>query len=129
MKKIRVKILTPDGLYKTTEASIVNVKSEDGQRGILPSHMPIVMILNIGKMELEEEKREVYAVAGGMLYFKDDECTILCSAIENKDEIDLDRAIKAKERALEHLSDPNSDLKRAEVALKRAINRIDIRSL
>lgn len=129
MKKIRVKILTPDGLYKTTEASIVNVTSEDGQRGILPSHMPIVMILNIGKMELEEEKREVYAVAGGMLYFKDDECTILCSAIENKDEIDLDRAIKAKERALEHLNDPNSDLKRAEVALKRAINRIDIRSL
>lgn len=129
MKKIRVKILTPDGLYKTTEASIVNVTSEDGQRGILPSHMPIVMILNIGKMELEEEKREVYAVAGGMLYFKDDECTILCSAIENKDEIDLNRAIKAKERALEHLNDPNSDLKRAEVALKRAINRIDIRSL
>ena len=129
MKKIRVKILTPDGLYKTTEASIENETSEDGQRGILPSHMPIVMILNIGKMELEEEKREVYAVAGGMLYFKDDECTILCSAIENKDEIDLDRAIKAKERALEHLSDPNSDLKRAEVALKRAINRIDIKSL
>ena len=129
MSKIKVKILTPLGLYKETEASIINVVSEDGQRGILPSHMPIVMILNIGKMELEEEKREVYAVAGGMLYFKDDECTILCSAIENKDEIDLDRAIKAKERALEHLSDPNSDLKRAEVALKRAINRIDIRSL
>ncbi len=124
MSKIKVKILTPLGLYKETEASIINVVSEDGQRGILPNHMPIVVILTISKMELEEEKREIYAVAGGMLYFKDNECTILCNAIENKSDIDLDRAYKAKERAEGHLKDPNSDLKRAELALKRAMNRI-----
>ncbi len=124
MSKIKVKILTPLGLYKETEASIINVVSEDGQRGILPNHMPIVVILTISKMELEEEKREIYAVAGGMLYFKDNECTILCNAIENKTDIDLDRAYKAKERAEGHLKDPNSDLKRAELALKRAMNRI-----
>lgn len=126
MKKIKVKILTPLGLYKETSASIVNVVSEDGQRGILPSHMPIVMILAIGKMELEEEKREIYAVSGGVLYFKDDMCTILCNAIENKTDIDYDRAQRAKDRAQDHINDPNADFKRAELALKRAMNRIDI---
>ena len=126
MNKIKVKILTPLGLYKETEAAIINVVSEDGERGILPNHMPIVVILTISKMEIEEEKREIYAVAGGMLYFKDNECTILCDAIENKTDIDLSRAQRAKERAETHLNDPASDLKRAEIALKRAMNRINI---
>ena len=86
---INVRIVTPNGLYKETTASIVNVVSLDGERGILPNHMPIVVSLKISKMELAEEKREVYAIAGGMLYFKDNECTILTPAIENKEDIDL----------------------------------------
>lgn len=126
MKKIDVRILTPDGLYKETKASIVNVVSENGQRGILPSHMPIVMTLVISKMELEEETREIYAISGGMLYFNDDKCTILTPAIENQKEIDFDRASSAKDRAMSHLNNPNSDIKRAELALKRAMNRINV---
>ena len=126
MKKIRLKILTPRGLYKETEASIINVVSEDGQRGILPSHMPIVMVLSIGKMEVQEEAREIYAVAGGMLYFKDDVCTILCNAIEAKSEIDKERAREAKRRAEDHISDGQSDIKRAQAALARAMNRLRI---
>ena len=126
MKKISLKILTPRGLYKETEASIINVVSEDGQRGILPSHMPIVMILTIGRMEVEEDVREVYAVSGGMLYFKDDVCTIVCNAIESKSEIDKERAKEAKKRAEDHMSDGQSDIKRAQAALARAMNRLKI---
>ena len=129
MKKIEVKILTPGGLYKETMASIINVISEDRRRVILPEHMPLVMILTIGKMELEEERRETYAVAGGMLYFSDNKCTILTPAIEKKDDIDIARATKAKERAEGHLKDPNSDLKRAKLALERALNRLNVHSL
>ena len=52
---INVRIVTPNGLYKETTASIVNVVSLDGERGILPNHMPIVVSLKISKMELAEE--------------------------------------------------------------------------
>ncbi|MDD6004529.1 MAG: ATP synthase F1 subunit epsilon [Erysipelotrichaceae bacterium] len=124
---INVRIVTPNGLYKETTASIVNVVSLDGERGILPNHMPIVVSLKISKMELAEEKREVYAIAGGMLYFKDNECTILTPAIENKEDIDLRRAEEAKERAEKRIHDPNMDQKRAEVALRKAMNRISVK--
>lgn len=124
---INVRIVTPNGLYKETTASIVNVVSLDGERGILPNHMPIVVSLKISKMELAEEKREVYAIAGGMLYFKDNECTILTPAIENKEDIDLRRAEEAKERAEKRIHDPNMDQKRAEIALRKAMNRISVK--
>ena len=124
---INVRIVTPNGLYKETIASIVNVVSLDGERGILPNHMPIVVSLKISKMELAEEKREVYAIAGGMLYFKDNECTILTPAIENKEDIDLRRAEEAKERAEKRIHDPNMDQNRAEVALRKAMNRISVK--
>ena len=125
---IEVRMVTPNGLYKKTTAKIISAISEDGQRGILPSHMPLVMTLKISRLEMEEEKREVYAVAGGMLYFKDDKCTILSPAIENKTEIDLDRANDSKKRATERLENKNGDLKRAELSLKRALNRIDVKT-
>ena len=125
---IEVRMVTPNGLYKKTTAKIISAISEDGQRGILPSHMPLVMTLKISRLEMEEEKREVYAVAGGMLYFKDDKCTILSPAIENKTDIDLDRANDSKKRAMERLENKNGDLKRAELSLKRALNRIDVKT-
>ena len=124
---INVRTVTPNGLYKETTASIINVVSLDGERGILPNHMPIVVSLKISKMELAEEKREVYAIAGGMLYFKDNECTILTPAIENKEDIDLRRAEEAKERAEKRIHDPNMDQKRAEIALRKAMNRISVK--
>ena len=126
---IKVRIITPDGLYKETETTIINVSSMDGQRGILPSHMPIVFMLDIGKLELEiDGKRELFAISGGMLYFENDEATILVNAIESKSDIDQDRANSAMQRAQERIKnkDPNIDLKRAEIALRKALNRIKV---
>ncbi len=128
---IKCKIVTPDGLYKETLSSIINVGTIDGQRGILPKHMPIVLVLDISRMTLvENDKRQHYAIGGGMLYFADDEATILVNAIESQDDIDVDRAHRAKDRAEGRLdkNDPNNDIRRAEVALKRAINRINVKS-
>ena len=126
---IDVTINTPRGLYKQTKASIVNVVSPDGQRGILPNHMPIVVSLTVSKMTMEEEKREAYAISGGVLYFHNNQCMILTPAIENVNDIDLERAIKAKERAERRLArgvnEENVDMARAQVALQRAINRIN----
>lgn len=125
---IRCRIITPNGLYKECDTKILNVVSTSGQMGILPRHIPVVTMLKISKMALEEESgREEYTIAGGMLYFKDDEATILVDAIENVKDIDKERAEKAKERAERRLSEQKEivDTARAEAALQRALNRLN----
>ena len=127
---IHCRIITPEGLYKEMDANIINIDTTEGQQGILPNHLPLVTMLKIGKITADENgTREEYAVAGGLFYFRDNQAEILTDAIENKEEIDENRAQKAKERAEKRLqsSDPNIDQKRAEIALQKAINRLSVK--
>ena len=128
---IQCRIVTPDGANRALDASMINIVSVNGQLGILPSHMPLVTMLKISEMSIvtQNQKRERFAVSGGMFYFENDEATILCDAIESEQDIDLNRAIAAKERAEKRLSsnDPNIDVRRAELALSKALNRIHVK--
>lgn len=127
----KCKIITPSGVYKELETSILNIVTTDGQRGLLSNHMPLVTNLTISKMTtIEDNVRESYSIGGGLLYFENNLATILVDSIENARDIDLDRAERAKQRALEHLhsQDSNTDMKRAQAALTRAINRIKVKN-
>lgn len=127
---IHCRIVTPEGVYKEMDTSIINIESTDGARGVLPNHVPIVTMLKIGIMStIEEGVRQEYAVAGGLFYFRDNLAEILTDAIENKNEIDVGRAESAKHRAEERLSNPDNpeiDYERAELALEKAMNRLRI---
>ena len=132
MNTLHVKIATPFGLYKEFDTPIINIQTVDGDRGVLANHMPRVTMLKIGVMTSEENNvRNTYAVAGGLFYFRNNVAEILTDAIENRNEIDVERAEKAKQRAEGHLksNDPNIDMRRAEVALKKAMNRISVSSM
>ena len=125
---ISLRIVTPYGLYKETETTILNVTTPIGKEGILPKHVPMVAMLEISTITtVENNIRETYSLAGGILYFEKDKATIITPAIEHTKEIDLDRAEKAKKRAQNRIEnfDENTDMKRAELALKRALNRIN----
>ena len=127
---IHCRIVTPEGVYKEMDTSIINIETTDGARGVLPNYVPIVTMLKIGHMStIEEGERQEYAVAGGLFYFRDNQAEILTDAIENKKDIDVDRAEAAKHRAEERLSvlnDPDLDMKRAELALQKALNRLRV---
>lgn len=126
---IHCKIVTPSGVYKEFDTSILNIVNSDGQRGILPNHMPLVTTLVISKMStVESNGRQEYAIGGGLLHFENNVAMILVDSIEHSSEIDKDRALRAKKRALGHLesADPNTDVLRAETALKRALNRLNV---
>lgn len=130
MTMIHCRIVTPQGPYKEMDTPIINIETTDGARGILPEHMPIVTTLKIGKMTTEENgQREEYAVAGGLFYFRSNTAEILTDAIENKRDIDIERAEAAKERAERRLNaaDRNYDLRRAEIALQKALNRLNVK--
>jgi F-type H+-transporting ATPase subunit epsilon len=125
----KVQVITPLGDNKIIETNILNVRTSNGDIGILSNHMPIVAMLQISMMStIESDGRHRYALAGGVLYFANNVATILTDAIERSDEIDIERAQRAKERAEKAIKDPNSDIKKAEVSLKRALNRIDVAS-
>lgn len=125
----KVQVITPLGDNKIVETNILNVRTSNGDIGILANHMPIVAMLQISMMStIESDGRHRYAIAGGVLYFANNVATILTDAIERSDEIDIERARRAKERAEKAITDPNSDIKKAEVSLKRALNRIDVAS-
>ena len=131
MSTLHVRIATPEGLYKEFDTPIINIQTEDGDQGVLPNHMPLVTMLKIGVMTSDENGvRNTYAVAGGLFYFRDNVAEILTDAIENKNDIDTARAEKAKTRAENRLNskDPNIDMRRAQVALAKAMNRISVSS-
>ena len=126
---IHCRIVTPKGVYKEMDASIINIVTTDGERGILPNHMPLVTMLKIGKMTAEETTgRQEYAVAGGLFYFRDNLAEILTDAVESKEEIDIERAESAKQRAEKRLAanNPNLDIQRARIALEKALNRLSV---
>ncbi len=129
MSLIHIRVITPAGIYRECDSPYLNIQTTDGDRGLLPNHMPIVASLRIGRMSCENNGvRDTFAVAGGLLYFRDNLAEILTDAIEGKKEIDIDRAKSAKDRAERRLSanKQNLDVRRAQLALQRALNRISV---
>lgn len=130
MKTLTVSIVTPDGPVYESDVEMVSTKAKSGELGILPGHIPMVAPLEIGAVRLMKNgNTELVAVSGGFLEVRPDKVTILAQAAEKQEEIDVERALKAKERAEKRLQDAqreNIDFKRAELALKRAINRINV---
>lgn len=125
-----LKVITPQAKVRLIKTSILNLVTPSGEMGLLSHHMPIITMVKISKLStIEEEIRHLYAVSGGVLFYKDNEATLLADAFESEDEIDLERALAAKERAEKRLDsqDPNIDDKRAKIALLKAINRISLK--
>ncbi|MFS0783848.1 F0F1 ATP synthase subunit epsilon [Bacillus sp. 1P06AnD] len=129
MKTVEVSVVTPDGPVYNGEVEMVSTKAKSGELGILPGHIATVAPLEIGAVRLKKGgKTEFVAVSGGFLEVRPDKVTILAQTAELAENIDIARAMSAKTRAehLLHDQQRNVDSKRAELALKRAINRINI---
>ncbi|KKK37944.1 ATP synthase F0F1 subunit epsilon [Mesobacillus campisalis] len=130
MKTMKVHVVTPDGPVYDSEVEMVSTKAQTGELGILPGHIPMVAPLQIGAVRLMKGVNTDYvAVSGGFLEVRPDTVTILAQTAEKSSEIDIERAVRAKERAEQRLRErqqENIDFKRAELALQRAINRISI---
>lgn len=132
MTKFKLKIVTPQGIYKETEVDQINLRTTAGQIGILAHHMPLASGIEISAMDcVIDGHHETFAIAGGFVYVNDTETTIIANAIESQEEIDLNRAQEAKKRAEARLKQTSNDIdfERAEVALKRAITRIHVKNL
>ncbi|EIT83819.1 F0F1 ATP synthase subunit epsilon [Fictibacillus macauensis ZFHKF-1] len=131
MKMLEVSVVTPDGPVFEGTANMVSAKAKSGELGVMPGHVPLVAPLTINAIRVHEGSKTHYvAVSGGFIEIRPEKVTVLAQAAELASDIEVDRARAAKERAEQRLASNQSDLdrKRAELALKRATNRLEIAS-
>ncbi|MBD8025451.1 F0F1 ATP synthase subunit epsilon [Ureibacillus sp. Re31] len=130
MKTVQVNIVTPDGPVYDSEVAMVIAKTVSGEIGVLAGHIPMVAPLTIGAVTLKKEdgSQEIVAVSGGFIEVRPDQISILAPSAEVAANIDLARAKEAMARAEQRLQMKQDDIdfQRAELALKRAINRISV---
>jgi F-type H+-transporting ATPase subunit epsilon len=128
MKTFFIDVYTPFGHYLKTNATFLEVQSEDYLLGIMAGHAPLVSTLVISKMVIEiDSVRYIYAIGGGIINISENGVILLLESVERSDEINLQRALEAQKRAekrLSDLEDKTIDKNRAKLALARAINRI-----
>lgn len=128
MKTLTVSVVTPDGPVLEGDYEMVSCKAETGELGILPGHIPLVAPLTISALRLKKDgSEELVAISGGFIEVRPEKVTVLAKSAEKADQIDVERAIEAKERAEALLaSQKDIDEIRARLALNRAVNRIQI---
>ncbi len=123
-------LVSPDGKKLETSCSILNVKLSNGYVGILANHLPLVGVIQTSHLNYKNDGKSYdFAISGGILNVKNNEVLVLADAFEAKNDIDLDRAIKSKERALSRLNDDSFDKQRVQASLDRAINRISVKQM
>jgi F-type H+-transporting ATPase subunit epsilon len=100
-----------------------------GQLGILPSHAPLMTVLQPGELMVRADGEESYlALGGGYMEVLGNRVTILADAAEDVDEIDEARAQQAVERARQRIANRDTDveLERAVASLRRAQVRVTV---
>ena len=129
-KYFQLQIITPDRIFYEGEASMVEFNTVDGELGVYKHHIPLTTVLAPGIVTITESGgQKEAAIHAGFVQILGEKVTFLAEVAEWPDEIDLARAEKAKARAEERLRHHAADLDvaRAELALKRALVRLDIK--
>lgn len=121
-------IVTQDRLLYSGEVDAVIAPSTEGQIGILSDHTPLVTTLDIGVLIVRKDgEEEVFTIAGGVLEVSGNIVTVLADVGERLDEIDLERAEAAKERAETLLREGPSMGTDAYLQIQAALRRSQLR--
>ena len=124
-----LKIITPDRVFYEKPVKMVEFNTVEGEIGVLPGHIPMTVIIKPGVLTItEEDNSREAALHAGFAEILQNQVTILAEIIEWPEEINATRAQEAKERAEERLrtKDVGTEVSRAEIALKRALTRINV---
>ncbi len=103
--QFKTDLITYNGVYRTIQTEKLNLPTSEGRRTILANHMPIMIPLQIGIIETDEDGvLRHYATNGGVLYFCDNEAEIVSDTIMDVEEIDTEEALREKEKEEKKLS-------------------------
>lgn len=131
MSTIALDVVTPNGsVFNEEDCEIIILQTKQGEIGVMAGHVPTVAALKIGSLRAKIDGQfEYFAVTDGFVEIRPEKVSVLVQAGEFAEDIDTERAKQAKERAeslLQQERDEKVDRYRAELALRRAINRLDV---
>lgn len=116
-------VLSEEGLDMVVAPGI------EGELGLLPSHAPLMTMLGVGELRAKRGTDEIdVVISGGFLEVRDDVVTVLADVAERADEIDIERARVARERAASALATHESavDIALVQASMRLALVRLRV---
>jgi F-type H+-transporting ATPase subunit epsilon len=133
----RLAIYKRDGLVCEGEAYSLRLPGREGSFGVLAHHAPMLAALTLGTIRARlagQPGPSYFTCTGGLVEVaRDNRVTVFLDAGERSEDIDLQRALRAEERARARLQraaeDRSIDVLRAQAALARALLRLRVAHL
>ncbi len=133
---MRFELATPTRLVVSSEVDEVVAPGTEGYFGVLPGHAAFLTTLGAGELTYRHGREEQHlAVIGGFAEVSGERVIVLAEGAERPEEIDRERAARAKERAEQRLAGKSPttpseeiDYTRALAALSRALTRLQVAS-
>ena len=134
--KLKLEIVTPDRALLAEEVDEVVLPGSEGYFGVLPGHTPLLSSLKVGELWFRQGQEKHYlAVAFGFVEVLPERVTVLADIGERAQDIDVQRAERAKQRAEQrlaqaqpHLTVAEFDIERARIALLKSLIRLQVAS-
>ena len=131
MPTMKLEIVTAERqVFSGDDITTIIAQGAEGQMTILPKHAPLVTMLEPAELVIRRNSGDemFMVITGGFIEVKPEKTIILADACERSDEIDIERAMAAKERAAERLKNLTQELdqSRAEGALRRSLARLRV---
>ena len=128
----QLEVVTPAREVARERVAEAQIPARGGYLGILPGHTPLIAEMGVGELSYHVGGRVFSCTAiGGFVEVLGDRVIVLADSAERAEEIDVERAQSARDRAQKRLATPNDpsiDWKRAEAALERAQARLQVAS-
>jgi len=125
-----LEIITPAKIIFKGNIESVTIPGVEGSFQVLKNHAPLISVFEIGlvKIKIDQNTTKYYATGGGTIEVLNNNVLVLADSLEAVEEIDIERARGARDRAEERLANKTDDtnLDRARGALARAINRLTL---
>jgi len=126
---IKLEIVTAERLVYSDEVDFVSAPGVMGTLGILPKHTSLLTALEAGELRFAKGgEEEIFAVSGGFVEVQPDRVVVLADTAERAEEIDLERAEAARQRAEKLLKEkpPEVDMTVIEGSLRRSRIRLRV---
>jgi F-type H+-transporting ATPase subunit epsilon len=128
--ELTLEIVTPEKMTFKGVVDEVTIPGTEGEFGVLKGHAALLSSVDFGELSfLQDHTKTRYAVHTGYAEVISSKVTVLVERAERADQIDLERAKRARERAeqeLAKLPKEDSEFERARLALLRAITRMNV---
>lgn len=127
MRAFKLQVVTPDGEAYNGEAESLLIRTSEGDIEFLAGHIDFVASVGTGRARIKADGADRFAsVSRGIVTVKGGEVTLAAVTFEFSENIDVERAQRAKEAAEEKIKKSNDErtMKLAKAKLERAISRI-----